>query len=386
MEGAEMSQEQECRKIIQSYLEQLTRTGLNLGKSKLKVFQKYASPEVFEVLKTFNLDASSDAERPEPEALEPQVGEDGVIRVPAAGGETYLMQNVNGKWLIADIELPCNCAVDEESPGAGKCFVCGGSGKDGDDVCSVCGGSGVCVECNGTLKVSLVQTMARHEEEHHQEADAEDDHSHEPDEPYASMDEFLKSCTSEKPSAITKGVASFAWELDGVYRAYCDGMRQLYDTYFDTSKIPYPDILFPVYERPVMAEPDPNPEEANSEVHEIRVAEEEFLLTANLVKGKTVVVELQVPCEWESHPGLQPHDEPQPCDCMDDKGVPEENCPACHGTGIVVCPICLGMGWMEIAPNPVTDEIIEDVERYRTLVPELYDLDNDLIPPSPFTP
>ena len=41
---------------------------------------------------------------------------------------------------------------------------------------------------------------------------------------------------------------------------------------------------------------------------------------------------------------------------------------------------------MEIAPNPDTDEIIEDVERYRTLVPELYDLDNDLIPPSPFTP
>ncbi len=384
-----MSQEQECRKIIQNYLDQLTKTGLTLGKSKLKVFEKYASPEVFEVLKSFNLDASDDADRPVPEALEAARGENGSIRVPSSGGETYLMKEIGGEWRIADIELPCNCAVDEDSPGAGKCFVCGGSGKDGDEECAVCKGTGVCVECNGKLVVSLAQTMARHEEEHeHGEESESDGHTHEPDEPYESIGEFMKDCLGdEKPSAITKGVASFVWEMDGVYRAYCDGMQGLYEKYFDTDAIPYPDILFPLYERPVMSEPDPNPEEATSEVHEVAVAEEEFLLTANAAgKGKVVITELQVPCEWESHPGLQPHDEPLPCDCMDEKGVPDESCRACHGTGIVVCPICLGMGWMEIAPNPVTDEIIEDVERYRTLVPELYDIDNDLVPPSPFTP
>lgn len=372
-----MSKEQTCKKIIQNYLDTLTQTGLSLGKSKLKVFQKYASKEVFEVLQTFNLDASEDPDRPVPEALDPQTFDDGSIRVPAAGGEIYLMQEVDGNWRIIDIELPCNCAVDEESPGDGKCFVCGGTGNDNEETCTVCGGSGVCVECNGKLTVSLVQTMSRHEEEHEESGDS--NHTHEPDEPYESMDAFLKACMGdEQPSAITRSVAHFVWDMDEVYRAYCDGMRKLYQTYFDTNHVPYPDILFPVYERPMMSTPDPDPEDPNSEVHEVQMAEEEFLLTAQLVgKGKIQIVELQVPCEWETHPGLQPHDEPMPCNCMDDKGVPEENCSACHGTGIVVCPICLGMGWMEIAPNPVTDEIIEDVERYRALVPELYDIDND---------
>jgi hypothetical protein len=224
--------------------------------------------------------------------------------------------------------------------------------------------------------VSLAKTLAKNPQEHDGCDDPE--HHHETETPFKSIEAFIAEYLTGNVTPLSRSVAAFVWEMDTVYRKYCDDMRGLYTDFFASAEIVYPHILFPTYERPFMAMPDPNPEDGNSEVHNVSMAEEEFLLTVQSAgAGKIRITEIQVPCEWEMHPVFQPHDEPMPCECMDEEGVPDEDCPSCKGTGMVVCPICLGMGWMEIAPNPITDDIIEDSERYRQLVPALYDMDEE---------
>ncbi len=368
-----MSNETTCKQNIQSYLDQLAAIGLFLGKSKLKLFEKNSTKQVFDTLSTFNMDGGKD--RPVLEALDPKALDGGIIAVPASGGETYFMKEINGAWKISDVELPCNCAMEEDSESAGKCMMCEGSGKTGEEKCTACSGSGVCVECDGSLKVSLARTLAKNPQDH---GDCDDpEHNHEMEKPFSKLEDFIAEYLTGSLSPLTKGVAAFVWEMDTVYRKYCDDMRGLYEGFFATAEIAYPHILFPTYERPFMAMPDPNPEDGNSEVHNVAMAEEEFLMTVQLAGGKIRINEIQVPCEWEMHPVFQPHDEPIACECMDDEGEPDEDCPSCKGTGMVVCPICLGLGWMEIAPNPITDDIIEDPERYRQLVPALYDMDEE---------
>lgn len=371
-----MSHEQTCKQNIQSYLDQLGAIGLYLGKSKLKLFEKTASKQVFEMLQSFNMDGSKD--RPNLEALTPRAMGDGRIAVPASGGETYFMKEIDGAWKIADVELPCNCAMEEDSETAGKCMMCEGTGKSGDEKCTGCNGSGVCAECDGQLRVSLVKTLAKATCEDGDCADPDHQHDSSPDVPFESLEAFSAEFLKGEVTPLTRAVAAFVWEMDGVYRKYCDDMRALYDEFFATAELTYPHILFPVYEKPFMAMPDPNPEDGSGEIHNVNMAEEEFLLTVQSAgQGKIRITEIQVPCEWEMHPVFQPHDEPMPCECMDDAGEPDEDCPSCKGTGLVVCPICLGLGWMEIAPNPVTDDLIEDPERYRQLVPALYDMDEE---------
>lgn len=369
-----MSNESTCKQTIQSYLDQLAAIGLFLGKSKLKLFEKNSSKQVFETLSTFNMDGGQD--RPHLEALDPKAIDGGLIAVPASGGETYFMKEINGSWKISDVELPCNCAMEEDSDAAGKCMMCEGSGKTGDETCTACSGNGVCVECEGSLKVSLAKTLEKNPREHDGCEDPE--HHHETETPFKSIEAFIAEYLTGNVTPLSRSVAAFVWEMDTVYRKYCDDMRGLYTDFFASAEIVYPHILFPTYERPFMAMPDPNPEDGNSEVHNVSMAEEEFLLTVQSAgAGKIRITEIQVPCEWEMHPVFQPHDEPMPCECMDEEGLPDEDCPSCKGTGMVVCPICLGMGWMEIAPNPITDDIIEDSERYRQLVPALYDMDEE---------
>ncbi len=362
-----MSHEQTCKQTIQSYLDQLSAIGLYLGRTRLGLFEKNSSKSVYEKLAEFQ--NVSDDDRPQLEVLDVRTEGDRIL-VEASGGETYFLKEISGKWKIVDIELPCDCSGHEDID-PGDCPVCQGSGKLGDDGCEECEGGGKCRECTGLGMVSLGKALAAHPHDH----GGEDENAHVP---FADLDAFMAEYLDDSATELTRAVAGFGWELDRVFFKYCEDMKALYEEYFSTADIRYPEILFPMYVRPMMSMPDEDMEDDKAEVHNLQVAEDEFLLTVqDAGSGRIRITEVQVPCELEAHPLFQPHDEPVPCNCMESDGVPEEDCLACKGTGIIVCPICLGMGWMEIAPDPLTTDEMEDSERYRQIVPALYEMEDE---------
>ncbi len=271
-----------------------------------------------------------------------------------------------GTVTIEDILLPCDCA--EMDTGRGNCPMCGGDGSldEEEAVCPMCDGEGVCPNCEGEGILSVRDMEAAH------------DHDFGPEEePLASPEELLKELTEwENPHKELAGfLADYLFSLDKIYYSNYKKFQEIYRNFFNTEGFDYPHMLFPTYLPAFVGEF--SQEEDGNFYGTVEMGGEELLLTVAPRKEGFEIVAVEVECAMYDN-AIELHgDSYLECECVETTAdsKPDPECEACFGTGAIVCPICLGLGWIPLAPKSLSPEDIDNPERYRAGVTDLYDLD-----------
>jgi hypothetical protein len=266
---------------------------------------------------------------------------------------------------IDDILLPCECSDDAET--LGKCPMCMDQGiidEDGTE-CPMCEGEGSCHVCDGEGVIRLSVGM---EESSHM-------HQEEDEKPLSDKHQLFTESEEEFDNEdVAKFVSEYLFNLDNLYYQNFTDFNEIYKDFFDPETLDYPEILFPAYFTPFM---DNFTKETDGKYYGVvELGGDSLLLTIEEKDGKFTIVKMETDCTMaDSAPELHA-DEAVQCECVVNSvnGAPDKDCENCHATGVIVCPICLGTEWIELAPNTLHPEDIEDPKRYKNGVKELYDI------------
>ncbi len=354
-----------AKQIIDEFLKKTAGEKRQFMKRQLEIIARYATPEIVEAIKTMHeAELAEDIDTAEDVTVDKDAQ---VFTVITSDGSRYEIGMADeGKGRIEDVLLPCDCQDDEET--LGKCPMCGGDAvvdQEGTE-CPMCEGSGTCPTCGGEGLISLRDAEAGH------------DHGMEPEgEPLSSAKELMEGLDDwEEPNKdLAKFIAGYLFDLDKLYYENYKQYQEFYRTYFNDDAFDYPHIIFPNYFTPYLDEF--TKEEDDKFYGTVEIGGENLLLTVGETDDGFAIEAMEVECSMSNtSPDL--HDETYlECNCSESTsdGKPEAECEVCHGTGVVTCPLCLGVGWIPIAPTALTAEDINDPERYRKGVADYYDVD-----------
>ncbi|MBU1239754.1 hypothetical protein KKF84_10055 [Myxococcota bacterium] len=351
-------------KIITDFIKKTAAEKKQFMKRQLDIMARYTTPEIVEAIKDMHEVEAAEDESSVDEVTHDESAQ--VYNVLISDGSRYEVGATDeGAGKIEDFLLLCECQDDEDTKG--KCPMCGGNGDIDDDTeCPMCEGMGTCPTCGGEGIISLRDAEASHE------------HGAQPeDEPLSGEKELMEDVENwEKPNKkLAKFIASYLYELDKLYYANYKQYQEYYREFFNTEAFDYPHMIFPNYFSPYM---DEFTEEEDGKLYgTVEVGGENLLLTVGEKDDTYVIEALEVECSMSATSPELHEDTYLECNCADNTadGNPNESCEVCHGTGVVTCPICLGMGWIPIAPVALSADDINDPERYKKGVSDLYDVD-----------
>ncbi len=233
--------------------------------------------------------------------------------------ERVEMSTVSGQPRITDVSYKCYCNSFER----GQCAICLGEGTGPDgQACEACQGSGVCLTCKGSGLLTFSGSDF-------------------PADPFQSPPEapVMPGMSGEEDAPeVHKVLKEFLIGLDLELRHHAQRLFEFYRKHHDTSVHGYPFMeFFPSMIEEVEEIPD------GGWFAYVSVLDEEYRLAVRDVNGSLTVTEVQFPCECQEDPfydtGI--------CECVEEGGgQPDPDCEACFGTGVILCPICYGEGWI----------------------------------------
>ncbi|MBU1218500.1 hypothetical protein KKF34_05200 [Myxococcota bacterium] len=334
------------KEFVKEFLSKHATSLSSFMKGRTAALKPYCNNEV---LKSLEKTMTETLGEQNPEITGEETLEDRIL-VTTASGEIYVLAESAMSYRIVDVKLPCECTTIEGM--TGKCIVCDGDGEIDGSQCPACDGSSACGTCRGSGVISISEIMA------------EDPIDDELEEPVMNADELMPELENEDGEKLNRKMAELLYKLDAASYTHFMELRELYNDYFDKEVMGWPIVIFPWYERSFMDEFTLEEDDNYYGVYEL--AGGELLVTLTKDGSDWTISRMEAPCNFmETNPQFH-GDEAIACGCEETtkSGKPDPECTECFGTGLIFCPLCLGSGWVEVAPKPLRPEDLENADRY----------------------
>jgi hypothetical protein len=334
------------KEFLNEYLDAQQKLLNKFVGEKLIVLENFSSEEVFELLKDSHNEVINEPVKLD--SLKFDEGYDQYIGLTDKK-EKYVIEEKGDEPKIVDILMVCECVLNEMDE---KCGYCEGSGKLDGEECPACEGSGDCPMCGGEGNLTLSEVM-------------EHVHAHGPEkEPVSKREEILEGFELEEDvdEKALMSLSSFLFEFDKIFYSYYLSSQKIYDKYFSKDDLEYPSPIYPNYMR---SEIQDLFKEGNTYFANVFFMSEAMGLVLHKVDDEYKIIEMNALCPlFQDDP--ESHADVLECNCneVSDNGKPEEDCDQCYGTGKIICPVCLGVNFIPIAPDPLNHEDLQNKNRY----------------------